>query len=63
MKSGGLTSRPEDPINPGGKAILTVSGTFRQGKRTNERSVAQCITPKGGRRGVGDRKSSRIRRK
>ena len=32
MKSGDSTSRPEDPINPGGKAIVTVSGTFRQGK-------------------------------
>ena len=36
VKSGDLTSRPEDPINPGGKAILTVSGTFRQGKKTKE---------------------------
>ena len=32
MKSGDSTSRPEDPINPGGKAIVTISGTFRQGK-------------------------------
>ena len=55
MKSGDFTSRSEDPINPGDKAIATVSGTFRQGRglRNDQWPRIQLQMDAGG--GVGDR--------
>ena len=63
MKSGDLRSRPEDPIKPGGKAIATVSGTFRQGKGLRNDQWPRVQLQRDAGEGVGDRKSSSSRRR